>query len=468
MRIFANQLSAELWLSVIEYLDIWEDAISLAMVDKCFYKLVNQDFKQICYDHVIYRLKGETWAEAFADFATRTIRMMFVDSFFHQEQAVCCPFTGKMAIKYDNGYVVLTNLDFGRKEFTIIDFTSYTNQITHVNMINRGTELLIRTPTFVLVYDMYSMKVIQQHDMIATSKGLQDMIATSKGLHGQMLNYQIIKNGSVFDLYTRKEFKIDAQTPKGYISYISVYDKSKYIAVHTKDNFLVIINSKTNEKHQVCEWTAGMKVYVINENDSVFVLGDYYDAADKIGLRIYSIKKQKIVFEEPNVRYWQLYNFNTLFQRSEKKFLTYNKTHDCWIKTKYDTNLLLCYRYGYFSDFGFLPSPTYKIAESQRYTADDELIRFTFFRFKKDSIRVRRFSAEIEERIAWDIEEEEQKTDKYQVKKLMNLKFPVLKENSTDFYNWFVKLHIANDCVPLIDAKTNVTQYYNFYLLKPN
>ncbi|CAD5230632.1 unnamed protein product [Bursaphelenchus okinawaensis] len=387
MRGFAKLLPLEMWHCVIEYLEIMEDAISLAMVNKHFYKLVGMDFKKICYDHVIYRLKGETWAEAFNDFGARSVKMLFVESYVHHEHAVCCPFTGKMAIKLDNGYVILTNIDFGLKEFTILDFTSYTNHITHVNMINRGKELLVRTSTFVLVYDLCSMKVTQKHDMVPTSR---------YGQNGQLLNYQIIKNGFIFDLYTKKEFKIDAQTAKGLICYINMYDRPKYIAVHTTDNKLVLIDSETDERQDVCEWKAGMNVYVINENDSVFVMNGYVNPAEEFGLRIYSIKKRKMVFEEPEVRYWRLFNSNTLFQTQQKTFLVYNKLHDCWLKTKRDTNLLLFYNIDYFCDFGFVPLPTYKIVESQRYRKYDEVVRNMYFWFKKDKIITKRFSAEVE------------------------------------------------------------------------
>ncbi|CAD5213387.1 unnamed protein product [Bursaphelenchus okinawaensis] len=71
MRIFAGRLSSEFWQRVIKHVASMEDTCSLAVVNKYFYKLVNMDFKKLCYDHVLYRLKGETWAYAFSNFGTR-------------------------------------------------------------------------------------------------------------------------------------------------------------------------------------------------------------------------------------------------------------------------------------------------------------------------------------------------------------------------------------------------------------
>ncbi|CAD5218890.1 unnamed protein product [Bursaphelenchus okinawaensis] len=72
MKIFVQLLQAELWCKVVKHLTIVDDTCSLAVVNKYFYKLVKMDFKQLCYHHVVYRLKGETWAYAFSDLGVRS------------------------------------------------------------------------------------------------------------------------------------------------------------------------------------------------------------------------------------------------------------------------------------------------------------------------------------------------------------------------------------------------------------
>ncbi|CAD5215100.1 unnamed protein product [Bursaphelenchus okinawaensis] len=52
MRIFADQLLPELWYKVIDHVTVMEDTCSLAMINKYFNKLINKDFKQLCYGGV--------------------------------------------------------------------------------------------------------------------------------------------------------------------------------------------------------------------------------------------------------------------------------------------------------------------------------------------------------------------------------------------------------------------------------
>ncbi|CAD5219020.1 unnamed protein product [Bursaphelenchus okinawaensis] len=231
-------LPSELWHRVIRHLTIMEDTCSLAMVSKYFYKLVEMDFKRECRNHVVYRLKGETWAYAFSNLGSRSYNTIIAKIEFYRDNAICCPFTGKIALALNDAYVLLTNIDFGLSEFTILDFSSYTNKVTRVNMINRGTELLVHSVTFVLVYDLVWM-----------------------------------------------------QTGKGSV---------------------------------ICAWTHDLSVFVINDNDSVVVTGY------RFGILIYSMKKRRIVFCNPNddgrVR------FKT-FNAEMKRHLTYQ---DSWVEARND------------------------------------------------------------------------------------------------------------------------------------
>ncbi|CAD5206134.1 unnamed protein product [Bursaphelenchus okinawaensis] len=318
MQIFAERLEPELWCIVIKHVTIVEDTVILAMMNKYFYKLVNMDFKKLCYDHLVYRLEGETWAHAFLKLGGRLFNVIPSNKRFYAENTVCCPFTGKIAIKLEGGYVVLTNIDFALNEVKLLDFTSYTKEVTRVNMINRGKELLVRTHYFILVYDLHSMEV--------------------KGKYWQKdkFEFQIVQDGTIFDYYTKKEYKIDAVHPNGTINYVNAYDNSKYIGVHTRDNKLVIINTETDERHEVCKWTLKMVVvYVINENDSVLI-------QEGLAGRIYSIKQKQFVFNYSD-HTWFL-NSNAFFD-SIGLFTFYNKQSTQWQTVKIDPSLRLSYRY---------------------------------------------------------------------------------------------------------------------------
>ncbi|CAD5205663.1 unnamed protein product [Bursaphelenchus okinawaensis] len=250
-------LPPELWHRVIRHLTIMEDTCSLAMVSKYFYKLVKMDFKRECYNHVVYRLKGETWVYAFSDLGSRSYNTILTKIDFYRDNAICCPFTGKIALAINDAYVLLTNIDFGLGEFTILDFSSYINKVTRVNMIHRGKELLVYSLTVLLVYDLMWMQVKMPPYDRPRNKG-----------------YQTALYDTVLELYTKKEYKICARRPFGIVSYLNMYDTTKYFAVHTKENQLAIFEAETGkERGVICAWTHELSVFVINDNDSVVVTG---------------------------------------------------------------------------------------------------------------------------------------------------------------------------------------------------
>ncbi|CAD5213146.1 unnamed protein product [Bursaphelenchus okinawaensis] len=64
--IFYKSLPPELWLRVIDHIENMEEFCRVAALDKSFYRLINTDFRSLCYKNLVYRLRGETWAEAFS------------------------------------------------------------------------------------------------------------------------------------------------------------------------------------------------------------------------------------------------------------------------------------------------------------------------------------------------------------------------------------------------------------------
>ncbi|CAD5230739.1 unnamed protein product [Bursaphelenchus okinawaensis] len=445
MWTFAEQLPPESWDRVVYHMTSMDDMCSLAVVNKYFYKIVNTDFKQLCYDHIVYRLENECWAYALSQFGSRAYIALFSNVHMFWQHAVCCPFTGKVALKLENGYVVLSNIDFGLKQFTLLDFTPYTDTITRVNMINRGQQLLVYTPTVVLIYDLRTMKVTSHYEL------------------GYNYGYQIIRqSGTVLDLYTEKEFEIDARHPNGNIHYINRYDTPKYLAVQTTDKKLVIINKETGERQQVCEWTQDMNVYVISENNSIVVKGgiDYRILAENFGCLVYSITRRKFVFDRSDDRLWYLFTSNTLFHRMTKTFLVYNKQIDEWVEVKTGSQLDLDKRNNFDCFSSFVPIPTFIVMEK---TIEKHFITQKFFlKFKKDKVHVKTFNPEIKWTASFGLINAAE-NDNHPIKKLSQMPFPISKEN-TDFYHWFAELYTVNENVPLFDTRSGETkENFNFY-----
>ncbi|CAD5206132.1 unnamed protein product [Bursaphelenchus okinawaensis] len=430
MRILVESLQPELWCIIIKHQTIMDDTVSLAMVNKRFYKLVKLNFKQLCYDHAVYRRKGETWAYAFLNLGHRLFNEIRYNKTFYVTNAICCSFTGKMALKLENGYVLLTNIDFGLNQFTILDFTSYTEEITGVSMINRGTELLVRTPNVVLVYDLHSMKVT----------------GPQYKKNGKF-EFPRIQHGTIFDFYSKKEFKIDAKLDYR-IHNVNIYDKSKYTAVHTTDDKLVVINNDTDERFEVCEWTVGMSAQLIDEMDSVVV------QSFKIAARIYSIKHKQIVFDYQGFRCYFL-NSTTLIDPFKCLFISYNKQMTRWQEVKVDPSLLL-QRYFDYCDVGFLPVPKNTLMESFQ-NGDSKLIYLTF---KNGHARAKTFNAKpkrFSRKLSWSSYPPD---GDHPIIHLANLTYS--PNDPKEFYNQLTRLHFVKPSVSLVEASTGITEYFNF------
>ncbi|CAD5217483.1 unnamed protein product [Bursaphelenchus okinawaensis] len=305
------------------------------------HKLVNMDFKKLCYDHVVYRLKNETWTGAFSKFGDRSYRLRS-HSQYYQWHSVCCPFTGKMAINFRNGYVIMTNIDFGLKEFTMIDFTSYGTTIFRVDIVNRGNELFVFGRNVLVVYDLNTYTTYVSYNCCWTCAA----------------GYVIIRTGTIFDLLSKKEFKIDAKRARGFIHHSNLFDKFKYVGVRTTDDELVIIDNQTDERHHVCEWRYSMTVHIVDETDSVVIFSQEL-------CRIYSMKRRMFVFVQHRDTQWRLFNSNTLFDNLQGSFLVHNKRMDCWQVKSCDSGLnLKPPEYNVFCEAGFVTLPTYKVVNA--------------------------------------------------------------------------------------------------------
>ncbi|CAD5219512.1 unnamed protein product [Bursaphelenchus okinawaensis] len=56
----------EVWLRVVNHITHMEDVCRFSMISEYFYRLINTDFRSLCYKNMVFRLPGETWATAFS------------------------------------------------------------------------------------------------------------------------------------------------------------------------------------------------------------------------------------------------------------------------------------------------------------------------------------------------------------------------------------------------------------------
>ncbi|CAD5230741.1 unnamed protein product [Bursaphelenchus okinawaensis] len=411
-----------------------EDVCSLAMVSKYFYKQVDKDFKRLCYNHVVYRLKGETWAYAFLNFGARAYNSVCNNKNVYDDNALCCPFTGKIAIYLRRGYVLMTNIDFGLNEFTILDFTSYTTHIMFVSIVNKGEELLVRARYIVVVYNLHASKVTH--------------VLTGE----RSLEFYMLQAGGIVDYYTKKEFRINAAISFFEIHYINRYDKVKYIVVRTTNDQLVVIDNVTDERQVICRWRDKMNVYVINENDSVVILGS---RAHNQGCQVYCLRRRRFVFDQVNDDQWFLFNSTTLFKPADMTFLVYNKQISNWKEIRPNPALRLERRCECYLTVNFVPLPAYQIMESFQ----DDVAKRVFLRFRPDGVEVKTFNAEVEFIPEKHNNYQFIQKDNHHIAQLIKPQYTMNKEEMINVIAWFNQQYNLNPSVPLLDAETGAVKH---------
>ncbi|CAD5217727.1 unnamed protein product [Bursaphelenchus okinawaensis] len=134
-----------------------------------------------------------------------------------------------------------------------------------------------------------------------------------------------------------------------------MYDKRKYLGLRTRNNKLVIIDCETDERHELCEWKENLAVYIINESDSVVIMGF------GSGCRIYSVKNRRFEFCQLDDNDWVLFNYNTLFNFVTNVFLVYNKRWNVWQIKKTDPNLKLTEKWYLYVTSDIVPLPKYQV-----------------------------------------------------------------------------------------------------------
>ncbi|CAD5230823.1 unnamed protein product [Bursaphelenchus okinawaensis] len=194
------------------------------------------------------------------------------------------------------------------------------------------------------------------------------------------------------------------------------------------------------------EWKVGSRVHVINENDSVFIVGE------RSGM--YSIKQEKFVFSSPHR--WCILNSNVLFLPRTSCFLVYKKQSDRWETIEADPTLKLTS----YCTYCLGPLPNYRVMLSMLSDRNDVYKR-VLLTFKKDCIKVKTFDAKEKLINTYHLYNDVKKGN-HQITQLMKMPFPVEEKQLIDFCKWFKQLHISTPKVRFIDVKTGAEEYLNF------
>ncbi|CAD5217149.1 unnamed protein product [Bursaphelenchus okinawaensis] len=111
---------------------------------------------------MVYRLKDETWATAFALNRSIQAKLKKEVADFSGKQLVCCPYTGTICCSSIGRQVLLSNLTIENNDCKILDFSEVKFQsIVAIHLINKGTQVLVDTDLEYIMYDLAKGRVVK-------------------------------------------------------------------------------------------------------------------------------------------------------------------------------------------------------------------------------------------------------------------------------------------------------------------
>ncbi|CAD5218857.1 unnamed protein product [Bursaphelenchus okinawaensis] len=238
MRVLLGSLPVELRIRVIKYIENMEEISRLATISKFFYRLINIDFQILCFKNSVYRLAGETWSEAFSNTNYRTldVNIETCPALKIKKHSMCCPYTGTVALILEDNRVLITNIDFAKKVFEIIDFRSVEGTMANLQLINKSTKLLVDMTTSYVVYDLVEKEITKVYSALKEER-----------YYSFTLYY---REGILVDLYNQKEYKVKTAKPQlvRCIVNADLYGYREYVGYVNYYFGLVTINNYTGEQ----------------------------------------------------------------------------------------------------------------------------------------------------------------------------------------------------------------------------
>ncbi|CAD5223693.1 unnamed protein product [Bursaphelenchus okinawaensis] len=298
---FQNQFPNLVLMHIIDNVPYMDDVCSFARVNKQFYKIVNYNFKKLCYQNMVYRVKNETWAEAF-QFSTKRC-LDHYKSYYETEK--CCLFTGRIAWIVNDTIVAISNIDLTDVKLKVINFGTNSGRLLSVRLVNRGKTMIVVATNAFLLYDF------------ATGK-IEKIDGDTRDT-----NLLLIKDNIVTDLCTKKTFKLDVHVKQKKVYNVSECDIRRYFGVVSNDNNLILLDNNTTEQNVICKVETTQNLYIIDKLNFVLLL-----SPDLI--KIYDIKNKNLIFEHHGGGKWQLVSNYALYTPTTAEFIVYKKRTLSW------------------------------------------------------------------------------------------------------------------------------------------
>ncbi|CAD5219402.1 unnamed protein product [Bursaphelenchus okinawaensis] len=246
----------------MKYVIYMEDVCNFAMISKYFYRLTNTDFKSLCYKNVVYRLDNETWASAFSltNYRTLDIKLNSMRGISFSDRTSFCSHTGTLAIILKLKQVLVTNIDFGRKVFRIINLAKVKGPLVNIHLMNKATQLLLDTKVSYVVYDLVQEKIVKTYSALR---------------HERYNAFTLYYNsGILVDLCNQKDYKLELGQQMCSISCRPILNTEtqgyrKYVGYWKKLNELVLIDNSTGQRTVICTIDSLSTICILDRLDQV-------------------------------------------------------------------------------------------------------------------------------------------------------------------------------------------------------
>ncbi|CAD5224632.1 unnamed protein product [Bursaphelenchus okinawaensis] len=312
MKAFIKNLPNEVWESIFSLLDGIDSLAALASTHKKFYKMLNRDFKTMCFCDGIYRFKGETWATAFSLAGNRAFDL----SDFH---VMSCPNSGMLAFYMDNSYLILTHIDFSQLRFELIYFSKYFDgYIYQFLLINRGKRIIINclnTPEeeaslnqTAYLYDIESKQVLKKFK------------TTDFQIHWYT---QLQNKTTVYDPFSNKQFDMPSGMEYFYTRYEDKFSEHRYVGLLARvEEQLYLKDMKTDELIKFCKLTASGFGHCIFEKAGLLFIRN--KANEKYGynnMEFYDLKTKTKLYELPLQNNEDAWDWNCVSNYSVQNYI---------------------------------------------------------------------------------------------------------------------------------------------------
>ncbi|CAD5217723.1 unnamed protein product [Bursaphelenchus okinawaensis] len=319
MNMWLERFPYVLWPNILSHIEGLylhkgiDSEATIASIHKILYKWINRDFKAMCYQEGIYRLKGESWATAFSSIKDRAFDL-------RGRHGLSCPHTGKVVFKLGAHHTIISHMDFSKFEYELIDFTQhFEDEISDIHIINHGKRLIIYCGKNAhdgtsYLYEISTVKVIKKFEATDFCLGVYIQSKPDNMVYDPV-------NDREFSLPFGMEFRMCVNNDK--------HSEHRYIPILARsERALYIKDMKTEQIFKMCNVTASdFNHCFFEEAGLLYVRNNVNDASGNKTIRFYEIETRKKVYErtyDEDKDNWDYFSNYAIFNSKTGEYVIFN------------------------------------------------------------------------------------------------------------------------------------------------